>query len=589
MVLQDFAIRLSCSDPTLTTLDLRGNGISDTGATLVADALRHNTTLTELRLYRNSISNAGASALAEALSFNNVLTELDLRGNRTGVAGAEALAEMLKKNSPLRELSLCWNQIGADGAAAMAESLEQNTVLRKIDLSGNGIGDAGTRKLGAVLGKRNNTLAALALGGNGITDLGAEALAEALRHNTTLKELGLYGNRITDGGASAVAEALKHNDALEELSIYGNEIGDAGAEAMAKALTENGALKGLELDHNRIGDIGAKALARALSHNAALKELELESNNISHSTRRFVQMALANSGRMPPGSKGHEDRHCDEGFKSRVMLIPYQELQLHPGVIGASSSKIAHRAQWRGEEVVALTVCSGEAELEETTFERLGRCRRLTQLLGKSWDLEHRPVLITQFAPMGSLERVLGDLDKEGKTVNNPVLTRCAMQICEGMQQVAEEGIVHRRLALHNVLVFGFDSDRPKAVSVKVADYGLPRKLGGERFGKEAMQVRWMAPEVINKRQWSEKSDLWAFGVLMWELWSAAEIPYALVLDNHEVAWLIRNGRQLSQPTGCPDNVFALMRRCWEYEPESRPTFQEVCAELLELYVELVG
>jgi len=275
-----------------------------------------------------------------------------------------------------------------------------------------------------------------------------------------------------------------------------------------------------------------------------------------------------------------------QAVPSRVEEIPFSELQLGTA-IGTGSSKTVHRARWRGQDVAALTLRSGDAEAELAVFERLARRPGLTRLLCASRDPEGHRVLVTEFAPMGSLHKVLSDLEEDGRSAGDLVLMKCAMQVCDGMLQLVEESLIHRDLALRNVLVFGFDPENARAVEVKITDYGLTREGLCYYGGSEGVPIRWMPPEGLKKRRWSEKSDVWAFGVLMWELWSAAEVPYAFVGSDEEVARLVYSGRRLEKPRGCPDGIFALMERCWEEKAARRPSFKELKDELLDLHAEL--
>jgi len=277
-----------------------------------------------------------------------------------------------------------------------------------------------------------------------------------------------------------------------------------------------------------------------------------------------------------------------QGPRSGALEIPFQELDIQSPPLRVGTSKTVHKAQWQGREVAAVTMRNNaDKEVAEVeVFERLGRHPSLTRLLGLSRNAENQMVLVTEFARDGSLSNVLENLDEEGRSPSNLVLMQCAMQVCEGMEQIAEEGLIHRNLALHNVLVFEFDCDNHRAVRVKVADYGLTCDGMVYYGGAEALPLRWMPPEAIRRRRWSEKSDVWAFGVLMWELWSSGIIPYTF-LDNESAARCVVNGDRLQRPDRCPASAYAVMQRCWAENHADRPTFRELKADLLDLYVEL--
>ncbi|XP_027049086.1 NLR family CARD domain-containing protein 3-like, partial [Pocillopora damicornis] len=179
----DFHSQLAKSFGTglnLTYLDLSCSGISDAGATCIAEAIKVNKTLTKLNFFRNDISHAGATCIAEAIKVNKTLTILDLSGNGISDAGAKCIAEAIKVNNTLTNLDLSCNGISDAGATCIAEAIKINKTLTKLNLLLNRIGDAG-----------------------------ATCIAEAIKVNKTLTKLNLFRNRISDAVATCIAEAIK--------------------------------------------------------------------------------------------------------------------------------------------------------------------------------------------------------------------------------------------------------------------------------------------------------------------------------------------------------------------------------------------
>ncbi|CAH3150376.1 unnamed protein product, partial [Pocillopora meandrina] len=276
-------------DKTLTNLYLSGNGISAAGATCIAEAMKVNKTLTNLNLSGNGISDAGATCIAEAMKVNKTLTNLNLSGNGISAAGATCIAEAMKVNKTLTNLYLSGNGISDAGATCIAEAMKVNKTLTNLNLRYNGISAAGATCIAEAM-KVNKTLTNLNLRYNGISDAGATCIAEAMKVNKTLTNLNLSWNGISDAGATCIAEAIKVNKTLTKqdfnttptnLNLYDNHISDAGATSIAKAIRVNKTLTNLSLSHNRISDAGATSIAEAIKVNKTLTNLNLSQNRIN--------------------------------------------------------------------------------------------------------------------------------------------------------------------------------------------------------------------------------------------------------------------------------------------------------------------
>lgn len=139
------------------------------------------------------------------------------------------------------------------------------------------------------------------------------------------------------------------------------------------------------------------------------------------------------------------------------------------------------------------------------------------------------------------------------------VMMAVVNQICEGMEAVAATGMIHRGLACRNVLCFELDTTDPSLTNVKVGDFGF--SWAGQSFygGDAAMPMRWMPFEALQRRRWSEKSDVWAFGVALWELFSYGCIPYAEIGVEADVFHKVVAGDRLECPADCPEPVYMVM------------------------------
>nr|KAF6486031.1 muscle associated receptor tyrosine kinase [Rousettus aegyptiacus] len=147
-----------------------------------------------------------------------------------------------------------------------------------------------------------------------------------------------------------------------------------------------------------------------------------------------------------------------------------------------------------------------------------------------------------------------------------------ARQVAAGMAYLSERKFVHRDLATRNCLV-GED------MVVKIADFGLSRNIYSADYYKanenDAIPIRWMPPESIFYNRYTTESDVWAYGVLLWEIFSYGLQPY-YGMAHEEVIYYVRDGNILSCPENCPLELYNLMRLCWSQLPADRPSFASI-------------
>ena len=174
---------------------------------------------------------------------------------------------------------------------------------------------------------------------------------------------------------------------------------------------------------------------------------------------------------------------------------------------------------------------------------------------------------------------VLWPLADRGQPPAETLLVQIALQVSGAAVRMLETGGIRCTLAAQNVRVLLLDDDDPHMLvctHVHIGDCG-----DGCAMGSAASAIsRWMAPEMIRRREVSEKADVFAFGVLLWELWSLGDYPWQLLFDDAAVAQRIVNDERLERPKGCPQQAYDMMQRCWEADPSSRPSFSELHAEL---------
>ena len=190
--------------------------------------------------------------------------------------------------------------------------------------------------------------------------------------------------------------------------------------------------------------------------------------------------------------------------------------------------------------------------------------------------------IITEFMKHGSLKDYLRSTPVSGKLKLSQVVS-IAEQVAEGMAYLVKEQYVHRDLAARNVLV-------GEGLVCKVADFGLMQSMDEAdvmQSSDEADEsqikfaIKWTAPEAIFWNNFSFKSDVWSFGVLLYEIITYGRNPYPS-FTNGEVMCKLQEGYRMPQPKECSDMFYNIILKCWRAEPENRPTFEGLLFELEE-------
>ncbi|XP_061655750.1 protein-tyrosine kinase 2-beta-like isoform X2 [Phyllopteryx taeniolatus] len=152
------------------------------------------------------------------------------------------------------------------------------------------------------------------------------------------------------------------------------------------------------------------------------------------------------------------------------------------------------------------------------------------------------------------------------------------LQICKALAYLEGLNMVHRDIAVRNILVASPDC-------VKLGDFGLSRYIDDQEYYKASVSrlpIKWMAPESINFRRFTVASDVWMFGVCVWEIFSMGRQPF-LWLENGQVITQLESGVRLPKPLLCPPAVYSLLTSCWAYEPYSRPSFSQLVCSLRDI------
>ncbi|KAM9375530.1 tyrosine-protein kinase ITK/TSK [Pholidichthys leucotaenia] len=246
--------------------------------------------------------------------------------------------------------------------------------------------------------------------------------------------------------------------------------------------------------------------------------------------------------------------------------------------LGSGQFGLVLEGRWRDRKVAVKTIreeCMSDEDFKEEAkvMMKLSHCK-LVQLYGVC--TQGSPMcLVFEFMDNGCLTDYLRQ--RKGHLVPDTLLQMC-LDVSEGMAYLESSNFIHRDLAARNCLV-------SKNNEVKVSDFGMTRFVLDDQYTSSQCSkfpVKWSAPEVIRYCKFSSKSDVWSFGVLMWEVYNEGRFPYEN-RTNSEVVESLNAGLRLLKPRLAPNSVHLLMDWCWKEKPEDRPTFALLLHELASL------
>ncbi|XP_047997014.1 tyrosine-protein kinase Fer isoform X3 [Leguminivora glycinivorella] len=238
------------------------------------------------------------------------------------------------------------------------------------------------------------------------------------------------------------------------------------------------------------------------------------------------------------------------------------------------------RLKTTGQEVAVKTCRVALPEEQKRTFLQEGRILKqyqhpnIVRLIGIA--VQKQPIMIVmELVSGGSL---LTFLRARAASLTARALLGMCRDAAAGMRYLESKNCIHRDLAARNCLVADDHA-------VKISDFGMSREE--EEYivsgGMKQIPIKWTAPEALNYGKYTSLCDVWSYGVLMWEIFSKGETPYA-GMTNSRAREKIDSGYRMPAPEGCGEDVYALMLRCWEYEPDKRPHFHQLYTAIDAIY-----
>ncbi|KAH8419619.1 hypothetical protein KR222_009886, partial [Zaprionus bogoriensis] len=278
-----------------------------------------------------------------------------------------------------------------------------------------------------------------------------------------------------------------------------------------------------------------------------------------------------------------------EGAFGRVVMAEADGLPRCPPPAGSNMGTIV-AVKMVKEEHTDADMASLVREME--VMKMIGKHINIINLLGCC--SQNGPLwVIVEYAPHGNLKDFLkqnrpgtlqrrsdsdGYLDDRSlmappQQLGEKELIMFAFQIARGMEYLASRRCIHRDLAARNVLV----SD---GYVMKIADFGLARDIQDTEYYRKntngRLPIKWMAPESLQEKFYDSQSDVWSYGVLLWEIMTYGGQPYPNIMSAEELYSYLITGQRMEKPPMCTINIYVVMRQCWNFEASARPTFAEL-------------
>ena len=213
--------------------------------------------------------------------------------------------------------------------------------------------------------------------------------------------------------------------------------------------------------------------------------------------------------------------------------------------------------------------------LQEASLMKKLRHQKLIQLYAVC-TREEPIYIVTELMKHGSL---LEYLRGEGRSLKLPQLIDMSAQVASGMAYLEEQNYIHRDLAARNILV-------GEHMICKVADFGLARIIDEDIYEAHTgakFPIKWTAPEAALYNRFTIKSDVWSFGIVIYEIITYGRFPYP-GMTNAQVLEALQQGYRMPRPMGCPDKLYDVMLDCWKEEAANRPTFETLQWQLEEFF-----
>eukprot|EP01113_Clastostelium_recurvatum_P038177 TRINITY_DN5674_c0_g1_i1.p1 TRINITY_DN5674_c0_g1~~TRINITY_DN5674_c0_g1_i1.p1 ORF type:complete len:434 (+),score=114.82 TRINITY_DN5674_c0_g1_i1:68-1303(+) len=303
----------------------------------------------------------------------------------------------------------------------------------------------------------------------------------------------------------------------------------------------------------------------------------VELSRTNGSSMSTISSTHYHTGTAPPSSSSRDHLYmsASEDLKisgGRNYNISFNEIRLDPSPIAAGNFGAVYKAVWRGAVVAVKQLHNlsvvGLADFQKEALTMMSLMMHPNVILLYGVVTEPQPMIVTEFIAGGSL---LSRLMDSSFVMTLSMAREAIMGVANGMAHLHAQGILHRDLAARNILV-------GSGWTMKVGDFGMSRTIMEEgallktrnNFGP----LKWMAPESIKHQVYSNKSDVFSFGVLMWEILARRQPHHNLTTEEAGVA--VCGGQRLEILPSFPRDLALLMQQCWATNPDDRPDFTSI-------------
>jgi Ran GTPase-activating protein (RanGAP) involved in mRNA processing and transport len=538
----------------------------------------------KLELTGSNMVDLDAVALASIVSGNFAITSVDLSYNLIGPEGAFWLAKAFAENYAIQAVGLNYNHIGDLGAVSLAKALTEHAALTTLGLGSNNIGDSGASVLAKML-IRNLAIVSVDLSNNNISDRGAAAILMALETRGTFAAIDVRDNRVGDELLAAIGCYMRATNTVETCSRGGrstNYKAETTAAVAAMVVVASVVLLIIVVQRQR-------RRHRAFSLDAVAAEFVAITRERAEArfVLEFRQLVTAKS--MPEFR--HEFQEL-EVPRSHVTIGTELGRGQFGVVFGGKLSNNGRRLAIKKLHSIGVdfdveaSVANEALMLEAMVLNALRHPGIVTLLAVVTTTV---PALVcTELLENGDLREYLRRCRPQ--TIAPLAMYTIAAKLSSAFAFLEQRRIIHRDIAARNVLV-GKDSSE-----VKVADLGAARSVHRTRelvedgvyiAKSDHSPVRWMSVEALREAKFSHASDVFAFGVLLWEILSLGQTPWgALCVTDFTQA--LENGERLKFPrmfgpnsagTSAANALYLVAIRCWEGDSAKRPHFHQLEAE----------